>query len=279
MLLQSDLNHFTELIMYAFMQKCLVINDRLPLIRIETVSIEGEAQPFDVIQTHSRREMFNRAMRTLSITEWEKHLNGLQNLGVLAHQAIEFQYHRNRTEGKTGIIKPDLIPNRSIDGGSQSDDSGTTSDNHAVASTSKLTNNDIVSHKKQESPKKTLTNILSSPKIETKSKLIQSKPETSSVLLPKKESKEEAPVPHQNNDKTPKSSPFKENSKDSQTPHENVKKEANAKDLLSRSSIKRSKAVVGSHKTKPPNVLVYSDSVGTRDNVIKTLHNILDRDM
>lgn len=37
-------------------------------------------------------------------------MDGLRELNILASQASEFKYNRNRTEGKTGLVKPDLIP-------------------------------------------------------------------------------------------------------------------------------------------------------------------------
>lgn len=44
-----------------------------------------------------------------------------------------------------------------------------------------------------------------------------------------------------------------------------------------RPSLKRSKGVTST--PKPPNVLVYSESIGTRDNVINTLKNVLEKDL
>jgi len=52
----------------------------------------------------------SRVQSLISKEEWEKHLEGLRAISVLASQANEFQYNKNRTEGKTGVIKPDLIP-------------------------------------------------------------------------------------------------------------------------------------------------------------------------
>lgn len=42
--------------------------------------------------------------------EWSKHLEDLRAISVLANQATEYVYNKNKTEGKTGVIKPDLIP-------------------------------------------------------------------------------------------------------------------------------------------------------------------------
>lgn len=42
-------------------------------------------------------------------------MSGLRNLNILASQASEFEYNKNRTEGKTGRVKPDLIPSKTND--------------------------------------------------------------------------------------------------------------------------------------------------------------------
>ncbi|XP_055375458.1 biotin--protein ligase isoform X2 [Condylostylus longicornis] len=113
-LLQSDIDHFTKLIISTFMQDNFTINDHLPLIRIESVCYEGQPQPFELIKNHLQKQLISRAVRQLSDEDWQKHLVGLRSLSVLASQATEFEYNKNRTEGKTGIVKPDLIPSTSL---------------------------------------------------------------------------------------------------------------------------------------------------------------------
>lgn len=51
-----------------------------------------------------------RHNQNLTSEEWSKHLEDLRALSVLANQATEYVYNKNKTEGKTGVIKPDLIP-------------------------------------------------------------------------------------------------------------------------------------------------------------------------
>lgn len=127
-------------------------------------------------------------------------------MSILATQAIEFEYNKNRTEGKTGIVKPDLIVSNTIDS-------------------------------IEASPKK-------SPKIEIKPEVIP-------------EAKSEA-----------KSSQIKE---EKPTPISVTKNQA------PRPSLKRSSK--GSLiSCKPPNVLVYSDSISIRDSVISTLKRLLEDD-
>ena len=76
--------------------------------------VEGEAQPFDLLKNHVKKEFLNRTSN-LNTAQWEKHLTGLKSFGVLAGQATEFEYNKNLTEGKTGLIKPDLISSKNIE--------------------------------------------------------------------------------------------------------------------------------------------------------------------
>lgn len=59
--------------------------------------------------------MTSRTKPHLTESEWTKHIECLRGLSVLANQATEYEYNKNRTEGKTGIVKPDLIPAKSIE--------------------------------------------------------------------------------------------------------------------------------------------------------------------
>lgn len=75
---------------------------------ILAVRDEGIPQPFEQLCSHMRK--LTRTSEHIKPQDWLKHLNELRSLSVLANQATEFVYNKNRTEGKTGIIKPDLIP-------------------------------------------------------------------------------------------------------------------------------------------------------------------------
>ena len=90
------------------------MNDGFKLLRIQTVNVEGKPQDFDQIVTHSRQEA-SRQKEILSQEDWEKHLDGIKKLGVFANQASEFEYKKNLTEGKTGIVQPDLISSKNIE--------------------------------------------------------------------------------------------------------------------------------------------------------------------
>lgn len=71
--------------------------------------MSGEPQPFDSVRQHSQARLVSRSNRTLNSAQWEQHVSGLRDLNILASQASEYLYNRNRTEGKTGLVKPDLI--------------------------------------------------------------------------------------------------------------------------------------------------------------------------
>lgn len=172
------------------------------------VSLEGTPQPFDLLKNHS---FLNRNLKSLSKDQWDKHLNSLRSMSILATQAIEFEYNKNRTEGKTGIVKPDLIISNNID---------------------------TIDSSPKKSPKKSPIN---SPKIEIKSEIV-SEPSSSKIEEPK--------------------------------PTTTI---SVTKNRAPRPSLKRSSK--GSLiSCKPPNVLVYSDSISTRDSVISTLKRLLEND-
>lgn len=89
------------------------MNSSLPVLRIQTVDIEGIPQNFDDIVVQSKREVTPRA--NLSLVEWEKHIEHIKNLSELANKASEYGTKNNLTEGKT-VIVPDLISSKNIDG-------------------------------------------------------------------------------------------------------------------------------------------------------------------
>lgn len=62
-----------------------------------------------MLSSHLRKPV--RSNANLKPDEWCKHLADLRALGVLASQATEYVYNKNKTEGKSsGVMKPDLIP-------------------------------------------------------------------------------------------------------------------------------------------------------------------------
>ncbi|XP_017082197.2 biotin--protein ligase isoform X2 [Drosophila eugracilis] len=103
-LIETDVEHFTQLLITTFLRNNLCINDQLPLLRIESVQREGDPQPFELLANHLKRQ--SRKTVCLNKDGWKKHLEDLRAVGVLAHQATEFEYQRNRSEGRT---KQDLL--------------------------------------------------------------------------------------------------------------------------------------------------------------------------
>ncbi|XP_059610986.1 uncharacterized protein LOC132257934 [Phlebotomus argentipes] len=232
-ILKSDLRRFTEIIMASFMQACLVINDNLPLTRIQSVGVEGCPQPFDLVQNHAKKEFISRAMRNLSPIQWEKHLSGLRGLAILAQQASEYELNKNRTEGKSGIVKPDLIP----------------------------------ATKPPES-----IQVLKSPN----RMRLEPLESTSSGSTKAKDMSKVSPRT------SPKTSPMKKIEEVDEAPLATPPVVAETKETVAKKPLlKRTKASQGCNSaviSKPPNILVYSDSLVTRDNVIGTLQDVLEED-
>ncbi|XP_039490165.1 biotin--protein ligase isoform X2 [Drosophila santomea] len=98
-LIETDVEHFTQLLITTFLRNNLCINDQLPLLRIESVQREGDPQPFELLAKHLKRQ--SRISVGLDKDGWKKHMEDLRAVGVLAHQATEFEYQRNRSEGRT----------------------------------------------------------------------------------------------------------------------------------------------------------------------------------
>ncbi|XP_065355202.1 biotin--protein ligase isoform X2 [Calliphora vicina] len=107
-LIETDIEHFTKLLIDTFLQNHFLINDQLPLLRIESVKNDGAPQPYEKLSSHLRKPV--RSNERLKLEDWSKHLEDLRAVSVLANQATEYVYNKHKTEGKTGVIKPDLIP-------------------------------------------------------------------------------------------------------------------------------------------------------------------------
>ncbi|XP_073839153.1 holocarboxylase synthetase-like protein isoform X2 [Musca autumnalis] len=115
-LIETDIEHFTKLLIDTFLQNNLFINDHLPLLRIESVRNDGVPQPYSLLCSHLRKPA--RSMEECKPDEWSKHLDDLRAVSVLANQAIEYASNKTKTEHKTSSsasagnspIKPDLIP-------------------------------------------------------------------------------------------------------------------------------------------------------------------------
>ncbi|XP_055847706.1 biotin--protein ligase isoform X2 [Episyrphus balteatus] len=298
-LLESDIDHFTNLLIATFLQNNLCINDSLPLIRIESVGYEGQPQPYEVMKKHFRKQLTSRCEFQLGEEEWLKHLDGLRSLSVLANQATEFEYNKNRTEGKTGIVKPDLIPS----GKNLSDLSSQTNEEVDSRKSSPIK---VLSEKPKieakVSPMKRVPEepaiksvkedsvIKSSPKSPTKPVEVK-KPNPTEEVIETKPSHLESivtakiePIPRTISEPPPVVSGVpvdKAVIKDEKKAETLASKTSDAisavKNNTKRPSLRRSKESL--KECKPLNILVYSDVATSRDNVVSTLKNILERDM
>lgn len=114
-IIETDGRNFSQLILNTFHQNNYLINDHLPVFRVQTVDVNGSPQDFDEIMTHSRKGVHEREGFFLTPEEWDKHFDVIRNLSRLANQASEFEVKKNLTEGKTGIVQPDLISSKTIE--------------------------------------------------------------------------------------------------------------------------------------------------------------------
>lgn len=251
-------------------------------------------------------------MRILSPDQWDRHITGLRSFGIFASQAFEFEYNKNRTEGKTGIVKPDLIPTKSVDF-SVSTNSNETSPKKTDATLSPKTsdppplssattavkvpvasqntsinltekNCDLSGLKKlsptpKTSPRASPLKLI--PEIDFVHEIV--KPLSEPIESPVKSEKltnneinkqEIEPIVMSNEEQIE----TKLNEVMDAVKISSVKPKISARENgTSRPTLVRTKGVLIA--SKPPNVLVYADSAVTRDSVISTLSQILERDM
>ncbi|XP_055908964.1 biotin--protein ligase isoform X2 [Eupeodes corollae] len=305
-LLESDIDHFTNLLIATFLQNNLCINDSLPLIRIESVGYEGQPQPYEMMKKHLRKQLTSRCDFQLGEEEWLKHLDGLRSLSVLANQATEFEYNKNRTEGKTGIVKPDLIPS----GKNMSELSSQAASSEDAVDSRKSSPIKVVNEKpKIEAKISPMKRVIEEPVIKSvkeetvlrspskspakqvevkKDDIIKSKP--TEVVIESKPSHLESivtakiePIPRS----IPEPSPVpvtpietvakKEDKMPDSSKHKTPEAISAVKNNTKRPSLRRSKESL--KESKPLNILVYSDVATSRDNVVSTLKNILEKDM
>ncbi|KAL5274470.1 HLCS family protein [Megaselia abdita] len=248
-LLETDLINFTKLLMTSFLRDRLIINDNLPLIRIESLNYGGTPQPYNEIKSHIQKHMTSRIKSNLTNSEWKKHIESLRGLSILANQASEYEYNKNRTEGKTGIIKPDLIPSKSIENLSVSPLNASTPIKSAP-----------ISPQISEAP----TEILISPK---------RKLSTICNSIPIKTPAEGTPS------QSPKKALEDVSKKASVvlTPPEEIVEEHKTFIIKTPKKLIVPKTV--QRPAKPPNVLIYSNDSCVFDRTLTTLREVLEPDM
>lgn len=97
------------------MSKLPFITLSIQNIFLPALNYEGVPQPYDQIKEYSKKDAASRNKSDLDEPAWTKHIQSLKQMSILAHQASEYEYNKQRTEGKTGIVKPDLIPVDSLE--------------------------------------------------------------------------------------------------------------------------------------------------------------------
>lgn len=293
--------------------------------------MSGTPQPFDSVKTILPKDSARSAYLMAQEIHWEKHINELKRLSIFASQAAEFVYKKNKTEGKTGIQKPDLIQSTkksapdthlSVENSPNVSDlvrtvtsPRTSPRTSPLKAISEVVADESPSHsaKNQAAPKPVRENF--TPKSVEKNaatpksvgekatpkpvaekatpksvgekaalKSVEEKATPKSVgenSTPKSVGEKSAPKPV-GEKTTPKS--VEENSTpmsldDSATskPHdENSTPQPTTDGNRPRPKLVRSKGSLV--KAKPPNILVYSDSLASRDCVIATLKDIVKAD-
>lgn len=80
------------------------------------MDVEGEAQPFESIQQHTKKDVFEIERRVLENPELkQKYIGLLNDLCYLAHQANEFQLEKAR-HSKPDLIASSCVQPRNADG-------------------------------------------------------------------------------------------------------------------------------------------------------------------
>lgn len=186
--------------------------------------------------------MTSRTKPHLTSSEWTKHIECLRGLSVLANQAREYEYNKNRTEGKTGIVKPDLIPSKSIE-------NLTVSPKNASTPIKSIPVSPQISEAPTDvliSPKRKISTISNSIPVKSSTNVSPSQsPSKSTIeLLPQNDTEQRTPTKFI-----------------SDTP-----KKLNVPKPIPKSS-------------KPPNILIYSENSAVFDNTMKTLKEVLEPDM
>ncbi|XP_017848460.1 biotin--protein ligase isoform X4 [Drosophila busckii] len=214
-------------------------------VRLEDYAVlrEGNPQPFELLTNHVKRQSRNSA--EIGAESWQKHLEDLRALGVLAHQANEFEQQKQRTESKLGMRSMEQSP------------VGNTKAIAVVEPTTKAT----------------------SPAKVTAIKPLPSELEkiAASKAKPKPAEDSNKPIAAPSTPAPRKTTPTKTFVAVAPTSPPPVSASQGASGSRPRPILRRNKDSLG--ESKPLNVLVYSDSSSARDSVINTLEQLLERDV
>lgn len=217
------------------------------------LNYEGTPQPYNEIKSHVKKNMASRSKPHLTKSEWKKHIDSLKGMSILAHQASEYEYNKQRTEGKTGIVKPDLIPFSSME-------NLTISPINASTPIPKSP----ISPQTTEAPIEVLTSPKRKRSTITNSLPIKTHVETSPSQSPKKVTLTMMPPKKLFTETT---SPTKEVI--------NAPPKLNFTETPKKLTVPRTVP----KQTKPPNILIYSSDTSIFDATLKTFKDVLEPDM
>ncbi|KMZ01630.1 biotin--protein ligase isoform X1 [Drosophila simulans] len=304
-LIETDVEHFTQLLITTFLRNNLCINDQLPLLRIESVQREGDPQPFELLAKHLKRQ--SRISVGLDKDGWRKHMEDLRAVGVLAHQATEFEYQRNRSEGRTksdptthdhrptsepvakavAVVEPtnkaSLSPARTTEASLKVEAKGTPT----KASPTKSDAKPPTPAKSEGKPTTSKEDSKLTPtKAESKPSELEKLAAAQAAQQQKIEAVQVSPVKAASLAKPPMLSQLDEPDKASDQPTKPRKSFEAVKPLNSPPPSKAapSRPVLQRNKdslqdAKPLNVLVYSDSASARESTLATLQQLLERNV
>ncbi|XP_030556458.1 biotin--protein ligase isoform X2 [Drosophila novamexicana] len=269
-LIETDVEHFTKLLIMTFLQNNLFINDQLPLMRIESVQREGQPQPFELLANHLKRQSRNAA--EISAEGWQKHLEDLRALSVLARQATEFEQQKNRNEFKASIPKQDLLLQRQA----EQSPAAAQSIIKAVAvvePTTKTPSPAKPTQVKKPAPPEDIGRTTTA--IKSPTQLSQPSPAESVLSNPKEEEKTIIAKPTAVQDtSTMAAASTSTPSKSFVSVKPNSPPPKASSSNRPRPVLRRNKDSLG--ESKPLNVLVYSDSASARDSAMATLRQLLE---
>jgi biotin---protein ligase len=328
-ILATNSKLFSQLVFTTFVEENLALNDGLKVLRIQTVDIDGKAQNYEDIASHSK--IPERPRDLLSPEDWDKHFDGIKSFSVFANQASEFEYKKNLTEGKTGVVQPDLIASNVVDSKSKEATPKSTPKKKMLdlEKTDEKIQGLKADFKHQEILKSPLNTIVGFPGVSQETPNTPDSPKfpiVSPSKSPTPSSISKASTSGPLSPKFPSSPARKKSSLSKEQPKVEKVIKSESKTLSSEKLISTEKSVVVETRkspiekpapleipkieeqpvvikpiqpppiedpaklsktqsirrkkqklaqAKPPNILVYSDSVVTRDNVIKTLGDIL----
>ncbi|XP_030556460.1 biotin--protein ligase isoform X4 [Drosophila novamexicana] len=241
-------------------------------VRLECYAVqrEGQPQPFELLANHLKRQSRNAA--EISAEGWQKHLEDLRALSVLARQATEFEQQKNRNEFKASIPKQDLLLQRQA----EQSPAAAQSIIKAVAvvePTTKTPSPAKPTQVKKPAPPEDIGRTTTA--IKSPTQLSQPSPAESVLSNPKEEEKTIIAKPTAVQDtSTMAAASTSTPSKSFVSVKPNSPPPKASSSNRPRPVLRRNKDSLG--ESKPLNVLVYSDSASARDSAMATLRQLLE---